>query len=223
VYYTVSEYSSPISSSVLMIDRQFQVIWGDRWTNILKIGSSVVNALVTGSLLYDQQNTSATMLTKPGALFFPILLFCLAAMSETTASFLGRPIVSRHQRFSFYRPTAFIFANIATDIAWMTVLFTLFFIPFYFIVHLQFNAARFFTAWFVYLLITLCLTSFYRMIGAWNKHFGIASQISGWCTMVMMVYTGESIRILRPALLIYLRVSHLLQRNACLVPMDRLY
>jgi ATP-binding cassette subfamily G (WHITE) protein 2 (SNQ2) len=184
-----------------MIDRQFQVLWGDRWTNILKIVSSVVMALVTGSLFYDQQNTSATMLTKPGALFFPILLFCLAAMSETTASFMGRPIVTRHKRFSFYRPTAFIFASVVTDVAWMIVLFTLFFIPFYFIVHLQFNAARFFTAWFVYLLITLCFTSFYRMIGAWNKHFGIASQISGWCTMVMLVYTGEFIRNLETCIL----------------------
>jgi ATP-binding cassette subfamily G (WHITE) protein 2 (SNQ2) len=43
--------------------------------------------------------------------------------------------------------------------------------------------------------MSLCFLSFFRMVGAWCRHFGIAAQISGVCIMGMMVYAGYLIPV----------------------------
>ncbi|KAH8673305.1 ABC-2 type transporter-domain-containing protein [Xylariales sp. PMI_506] len=175
--------------------RQFQIIWGDLWSNSLKAISALVVSLIAGSLFYDLQPTSASIFSKQSALFFPVLHFGLMGMSETTASFMGRPIFSRQKRLAFARPSAHAIACTLADIPIALVIFSVFEVVFYFMANFEHDAGKFFTQWFIYILNSLCLNSFYRMIGAWCKHFGLASQISGWCTMVMMVYAGYLIPV----------------------------
>jgi ABC-type multidrug transport system permease subunit len=148
-------------------------------------------ALVTGSLMYNLPEDSTSIFRKPGALFYPILLWCLNKMAETAASFEGRSILTRHKRLAFNRPGAYALACVLTDIPFVIFMFSLFNLIYYFMVGYQHDAGKFFTNWFIYLLVTLCFTSLYRTIGAWCKHFGLAAQISGWITMVMMVYAGK--------------------------------
>jgi ATP-binding cassette subfamily G (WHITE) protein 2 (SNQ2) len=175
--------------------RQFQVIWGDRLTLILNICSALIMSLVTASLFYNLQNDSSSIFPRPGALFFPILLFGLNAMSEVNASFLGRPIVSRHKRLAFTRPSAYAVANAITDIPVVLATVSLFELVFYFMVGFQHDAGKFFTQWILLVVMSLCFLSFFRMVGAWCRHFGIAAQISGVCIMGMMVYAGYLIPV----------------------------
>jgi ATP-binding cassette subfamily G (WHITE) protein 2 (SNQ2) len=171
--------------------RQIQVMWGDRWSNTMQIASAMIMALTTGSLFYNLPEDSTSIFPRPGAIFFPILFFALNKMSETTASFMGRRIVSRHKRLAFSRPSAFAIACMLTDIPLIIFTFTLFQIIFYFMTGQRMEAGVFFTSWIILILCTLCFASLYRMIGAWCKHFGFASQISGWITMVYLLYGGE--------------------------------
>ncbi|KAK8091733.1 ABC-2 type transporter-domain-containing protein [Apiospora hydei] len=175
--------------------RQFQILWGDRFTNGLQLASSIVMALVTGSLMYNLPGDSSSIFRRPGALFYPILLWGLNKMSETVASFMGRPIFTRHKRLGFNRPAAYAFACALTDVPFIVVMFSLFDIVYYFMVGYQHDVGRFFTQWLIYVLITLCFASLYRLIGAWCRHFGLAAQISGFMTMIMMVYAGYLIPI----------------------------
>ncbi|GKU08311.1 unnamed protein product [Fusarium langsethiae] len=175
--------------------RQFQILWGDRFSNGLQLASSLVMALVTGSLMYNLPEDSTSIFRLPGALFYPILLWCLNKMAETAASFEGRSILTRHKNLAFNRPGAYALASVLTDIPFVIFMFSLFNLIYYFMVGYQHDAGKFFTNWFIYLVTTLCFTSLYRTIGAWCKHFGLASQISGWITMVMMVYAGYLIPI----------------------------
>ncbi|UZP36820.1 hypothetical protein NXS19_004636 [Fusarium pseudograminearum] len=157
---------------------------------VLQLASSLIMALVTGSLMYNLPEDSTSIFRKPGALFYPILLWCLNKMAETAASFEGRAILTRHKRLAFNRPGAYALASVLTDIPFVIFMFSLFNVIYYFMVGYQHDAGKFFTNWFIYLVTTLCFTSLYRTIGAWCKHFGLAAQISGWITMVMMVYAG---------------------------------
>ncbi|RDW56738.1 ABC multidrug transporter [Coleophoma cylindrospora] len=170
--------------------RQFQIILGDKWSTCLKIASALVMGLVTSSLFYNLSTASDSIFLRPGALFFPILLFCMNSMSETAASFMGRPILARHKQLAFYRPAALSFASVISDIPVVLATMSLFQIIYYFMVHFQVDAGKFFTNWFINVLSALTLTSFFRMVGAWSTTFGLASQISGWSTMIMMIYTG---------------------------------
>jgi ATP-binding cassette subfamily G (WHITE) protein 2 (SNQ2) len=175
--------------------RQYQIIWGDRLTNILNISSAVIMSLVTASLFYNLQPDSSSIFPRPGALFFPILLFGLNAMSEVQASFLGRPIISRHKRLAYTRPAAYAIAKTVMDIPLVVITISLFQIIYYFMVGFQHNAGKFFTQWVLLVAMTLCFLSFFRTIGAWCRHFGMASQIAGACIMGIMVYAGYLIPV----------------------------
>ncbi|RBR01899.1 hypothetical protein FVER53263_20899 [Fusarium verticillioides] len=192
----LSRVGSPYHASfykqvMALTKRQFEILWGDRWSNALQLASSIIMALVVGSLNYNLPSTSQSIFTRPGALFFPIMLWAMNMMSETVASFMGRPILTRHKRMAFNRPAAYAVACILTDIPVVCFMYSLFELVYYFMVGFQkHSAGNFFTLWFVYLLNTLCFTSLYRSIGAWCRHFGLASQLSGFVTMLTMVYAG---------------------------------
>ncbi|KAJ5296249.1 uncharacterized protein N7443_007142 [Penicillium atrosanguineum] len=170
--------------------RQFQIMWGDKFSLIVKVASAIIQALVCGSLFYNLPDDSSSIFLRPGVLFFPVLYFLLESMSETTASFMGRPILSRQKRFGFYRPTAFCIANAITDVPVVMIQVTSFSLILYFMATLQMDAGRFFTFWIIIIIQTLCFIQLFRTVGAVCKTFGNASKISGLLSTIFFVYGG---------------------------------
>lgn len=164
---------------------------GDRLSLAVKVGSAIIQALVCGSLFYDLPLTSQSIFLRPGALYFPVLYFLLESMSETTASFMGRPILVRHKRFGFYRPTAFCIANAITDIPIVLLQVSCFSLILYFMSAMQMDAGKFFTYWIVINALTLCFLQMFRAVGAVFSNFGTASQLSGILSTVFFVYSGK--------------------------------
>jgi ABC-2 type transporter. len=160
--YTAGLWSQVASCTV----RQFQIMWGDKFSLVVKVASAIIQALVSGSLFYNLSDDSSSIFLRPGALFFPILYFLLESMSETTASFMGRPILSRQKRFGFYRPTAFCIANAITDLPVVITQVTCFSLILYFMAGLQMDAGRFFTFWIIVIIQTLCFIQLFRAVGA---------------------------------------------------------
>ncbi|KAJ5357977.1 hypothetical protein N7541_005135 [Penicillium brevicompactum] len=186
-----SPYNASLLNQVMACTiRQSQIIWGDRISLIIKVASALIQALVSGSLFYNLANTSSSTFLRPGALFFPLMYFCMQSLSETTSSFMGRPILGRQKRFAFYRPTAYCIASVFTDIPVVLLQVTVFTIVYYWMCAFQADAGKFFTFWIILNATTLCFLSFYRMIGANCNKFGNASKISGFFTTIMMIYTG---------------------------------
>ena len=162
----------------------------DRLSLGIKVFSATVQALVCGSLFYNLPKTSESIFLRPGVLFFPILYFLMEAMSETTASFMGRPILARQKRFGFYRPTAFCIANALTDIPVVMLQVTIFSLILYFMAGLQMHAGKFFTFWIVVNVSNLAFLQLFRMVGALCGRFGTASQLTGLLSTVFFVYGG---------------------------------
>ncbi|KAL5049175.1 hypothetical protein BDW71DRAFT_217786 [Aspergillus fruticulosus] len=170
--------------------RQFQIMAGDKLSLIIKLVSSIIQALVCGSLFYNLKMDSSSIFLRPGVLFFPCLYYLLESMSETTSSFMGRPILSRHKRFGFYRPTAFCIANAITDIPITIVQVSCFSLILYFMSALQMDAGKFFTFWIIIIANTLCCMQMFRAVGALCKRFGLASQLTGLISTIGFVYGG---------------------------------
>lgn len=164
---------------------------GDRLSLAIKVVSAIIQALVCGSLFYNLPDTSQSIFLRPGVLFFPVLYFLLESMSETTASFMGRPILVRHKRFGFYRPTAFCIANAITDIPVVMLQVTCFTLIIYFMSGLQADAGKFFTCWIIVNASTLCFCQLFRAVGAMFSHFGTASYVTGLLSTVFFVYGGK--------------------------------
>ncbi|GKZ43326.1 hypothetical protein AbraIFM66951_004058 [Aspergillus brasiliensis] len=190
---------SPLTVSFLTqvtacVVRQYQIIWGDKPTLIIKQVSNLIQALIAGSLFYDSPSSSAGLFTKGGALFFSILYNSLMALSEVTDSFTGRPVMIKHKHFGYYHPAAFCIAQIAADIPIILFSITIFGIVLYFMVGLKVTAAAFFTYWISLFAITMCLTALFRAIGAAFATFDAASKISGLLISATVIYAGYMIQ-----------------------------
>lgn len=180
----------PIFTNKPFPTRQFQIILSDRLSLAVKLISATIQALVCGSLFYNLPATSTSIFLRPGALFFPVLYFLMEAMSETTASFTGRPILARHKRFGFYRPLAFCIANALTDIPVVILQVSVFSLLLYFMAALQTDAGKFFTFWIIVCANNLAFLQLFRAVGALCKRFGMASQLTGLLSTVFFVYGG---------------------------------
>lgn len=189
---------SPLTVSFLAqvracVTRQYQIIWGDKATFMIKQGSTIVQALISGSLFYNAPDNSAGLFIKGGSLFLALLFNALLAMSEVTDSYTGRPILAKHKNFAFFNPAAFCIAQIAADVPILFFQVTSFIVVLYWMTALKATAAAFFTCWFVVYLTTFAMTAFFRMIGAGFPNFDAASKVSGFSVTALLLYIGYQI------------------------------
>ncbi|KAF7950024.1 hypothetical protein EAE96_007327 [Botrytis aclada] len=190
---------SPLTTSFMVqvkscIIRQYQIIWGDKATFIIKQFSTLVQALIAGSLFYNAPANSSGLFVKSGALFLSLLFNALLAMSEVTDSFSGRPVLAKHKAFALYHPAAFCIAQIAADIPILFVQISHFSLVIYFMVGLRQDAGAFFTYWILIFAATMCMTALFRAIGAAFSTFDAASKVSGFLISALVMYTGYMIK-----------------------------
>ena len=174
--------------------RQYQIIWGDKATFIIKQLSTLAQALIAGSLFYNAPANSSGLFVKSGALFLSLLFNALLAMSEVTDSFSGRPVLAKHKAFAFYHPAAFCIAQIAADIPVLLVQVSHFSLVMYFMVGLRQDAGAFFTYWILIFAATMCMTALFRAVGAGFSTFDAASKVSGFLVSALIMYTGYMIQ-----------------------------
>ncbi|KKY24924.1 putative abc multidrug [Phaeomoniella chlamydospora] len=182
-----------VAQTKACVTRQYQIIWGDKATFVIKQVSSIAQALIAGSLFYNAPDNSSGLFLKGGALFFGLLFNSLMSMSEVTDSFSGRPILAKHKAFAFYHPAAFCLGQIAADIPVLLIQITSFALILYWMVGLTATAGAFFTFWIILFSVTMCMTAFFRACGAAFPNFDAASKVSGFAVSALIIYTGYMI------------------------------
>ncbi|CEL10431.1 hypothetical protein ASPCAL13550 [Aspergillus calidoustus] len=175
------------------IQRQYQIIRGDSAVLFIKQGTNLIQALTSGSLFYNAPDTSTGIFIKSGGIFVALLFNCLVAQSEVTDSFFGRPVLAKHRKFALHHPAALCLAQIITDIPIILFQVSVFSVVIYFLVGLRSSAEAFFTFWFIILSATMCLTAFFRAVGAGFKTFDDASKFSGVSVTALLLYVGYMI------------------------------
>lgn len=181
-----------LCNSISQLLRQIQITRGDWQSNLLQVCSSLIIAIITGSLYFNLPNNSSSLFAKTGALCFPVLYFAMTRMSETTASLSGKQIISRQKRLALCRPSAYALAWALTDVPIIAAVLSLFQIIYYFLVGFERQVDKFFICYLFLILLTLSYASMYRMIGAWCRHAGFAFQVNGLITTMFLVYIGGS-------------------------------
>lgn len=142
--------------------RQYQILWGEKSTFLIKQVLSLAMSLIAGACFYNSPDTSAGLFTKGGAVFFSLLYNCIVAMSEVTESFKGRPVLVKHKSFGFYHPSAFCLAQITADIPVLLLQCTIFTVVIYWMTGLKATASAFFTFWAI-LWATTLVSEHHRM------------------------------------------------------------
>lgn len=172
------------------ITRQYQIIWGDKPTLVIKQVATLIQALVVGSLYYASPEDSTGLFFRAGSIFFALLYNSLTALAEVTDSFAGRPVLAKHKSFALYHPAAFCVAQIVADIPTMLFQVTQFSLVLYFLSGLRPEAGAFFTFLFIIFSVAMCMTAVFRSIGAAFSTFDGATKVSGFWFAAVVVYTG---------------------------------
>ncbi|CAG8003807.1 unnamed protein product [Penicillium olsonii] len=177
----------------ICVERQYQILWGDKATFIIKQVATLAQALIAGSLFYSAPDNSGGLFIKSGALFFSLLYQSLLAMSEVTESFSGRPVLIKHKGFAYFHPAAFCLAQIAADIPVLLFQISIFGLIVYFMVGLTMSASAFFSYWIIIFTTTMAMTALFRAVGAVFSTFDGASKVSGLLIMCTVLYSGYMI------------------------------
>ncbi|KAF8314186.1 ABC transporter [Clavulina sp. PMI_390] len=170
--------------------RQYQLMWNDKASLVIKQGSSIVQSIILGSLFYNLQYSTADIFTRSGTLFFILLFNALLGMTEVTASFTGRSILAKHKSFALFHPSSMVLAQVLADLPILVFQVSVFMLPIYFMTNLKRSGAAFFTLWIITYVTTLALTAFFRMIGFSFSTFEGASGVSGISIGLLILYAG---------------------------------
>jgi ABC-type multidrug transport system ATPase subunit/ABC-type multidrug transport system permease subunit len=190
-----SVYSIPFYLQLwALAKRQFLLKWQDKFSLVVSWITSIVIALVIGSVWLDLPKTSDGAFTRGGVLFISLLFNAFQAFSELASTMIGRPIVNKHRAFAFHRPSALWIAQIGVDLLFATVQIFVFSIIVYFMTHLVRDAGAFFI--FVLMVVTgyLAMTLFFRTVGCLCPDFDVAIRLAATIITLFVLTSGYLIQ-----------------------------
>jgi ABC-type multidrug transport system ATPase subunit len=133
--------------------RHYQIHLTDRSAWIAEAFGTIAQALVLGTLFWNQEAVTQGLYTRSSALFFCALIMVLQATAEFGNTFAQRPILLKQRALCFYRPAAYALGQILADIPWKAI-FVLYSVPIYWLVNFKRDAGSFFT-WYLSLYVSL--------------------------------------------------------------------
>ncbi|KAF2021330.1 hypothetical protein BU24DRAFT_19386 [Aaosphaeria arxii CBS 175.79] len=190
-----SVYSIPFYLQLwALAKRQFLLKWQDKFSLVVSWITSIVIAIVTGTVWLDLPKTSEGAFTRGGVLFIALLFNAFQAFSELASTMLGRPIINKHRAFTFHRPSALWIAQIGVDLLFSSVQILVFSIIVYFMTNLVRDAGAFFI--FVLMIITgyLAMTLFFRTVGCLCPDFDVAIRLAATIITLFVLTSGYLIQ-----------------------------
>ena len=189
---------SPVSANFftqvqIAIIRYYQLLWGDKSTVFIKQATTLVQALIGGSLFYAAPANNLGLFIKAGAIFFSTLYHALLALGEVTDSFTGRPVLAKHRSFALYHPAAVVLAQVIADAPVLLFQVIQFSTVLYWMTGLRGTAAAFFTFLLISYLNALTMTQYFRAVGAAFPTFDAATKVSGLTFVSFFMYMGYMI------------------------------
>lgn len=189
-----SVYSVPFHLQAwYLMKRQFLIKWQDKFSLVISWITSIVIAIVLGTVWLKVPQTSAGAFTRGGLLFISLLFNALQAFSELGTTMLGRPIVNKHRAYTFHRPSALWIAQIVVDVAFSATQILVFSIIVYFMCGLVLDAGAFFTFYIVIIMGFLAMTLFFRAIGCICPDFDYAIKFVAIIITLFVLTSGYMI------------------------------
>lgn len=184
------QYALPLYQQIMYCTtRQVRIIQHNYSALLVEAMCIVVQSLILGTLFRNQKRDTGSLFIFASALFYSVLVPALQAMAEFRSTFAQRPLILKHKRYRLYRPMAYGFGLIMTDIVWKV--FVIFWnIPLYFLTGFQQNAGNFFI-WFVVVYIEhLALSMFFRSVAVFSSNMYRAVLPVGIFFNMYVLYTG---------------------------------
>ncbi|KAL1601905.1 ATP-binding cassette transporter snq2 [Nothophoma quercina] len=190
-----SVYSIPFHLQVwALAKRQFLLKWQDKFSLVVSWFTSLVVAIIIGTVWLDLPDTSAGAFTRGGVMFIALLFNAFQAFSELASTMLGRPIINKHRAFTFHRPSALWIAQIGVDLVFAAAQILVFSIIVYFMTGLARDAGAFFTFFLMIVTGYLAMTLFFRTVGCLCPDFDVAIRLAATIITLFVLTSGYLIQ-----------------------------
>jgi ATP-binding cassette, subfamily G (WHITE), member 2, SNQ2 len=176
------------------MQRQFLIKWQDKFSLVVSWITSIVIAIVLGTVWLNLPKTSAGAFTRGGLLFISLLFNAFQAFSELASTMIGRPIVNKHKAYTFHRPSALWIAQITVDLAFSAVQILIFSIIVYFMCGLVREAGAFFIFYLIIVSGYLAMTLFFRTVGCFCPDFDYAIKFAATIITLFVITSGYIIQ-----------------------------
>ena len=181
-----SVYTTSLLSQIgNLMRRQTLIKWQDKFSLYVSWATSIFVAIILGTVWLKLPQTSEGAFTRGGLLFIALLFNAFQAFGELGGIMLGRPLVSKHRAFTFYRPGALWLAQIFVDGLFAAAKIIVFSTMVYFMCGLALDAGAFFI--FILVIITgyLVMTVFFRTVGCVCPDFDVALR---WAIVIVTFF-----------------------------------
>ncbi len=192
---TKSVYSIPFYLQMwALIRRQTLLKWQDKFSLVVAWVTSIVVAIILGTVWLDLPQTSAGAFTRGGLLFISLLFNAFKAFGELASTMLGRQIVNKHRAYTFHRPSALWIGQIVVDMLFASVQILVFCIMVYFMCGLVLDAGAFFFFYLIVITGYLAMTLFFRTVGCLCPDFDIAIRTAAAIITFFVLTSGYLIQ-----------------------------
>ena len=179
----------------LCLWRGFRRLAADPSLTITQLIGNSINALIVGSLFYNQQHTTVSLQSRSALLFFAVLLNAFSSALEILMLYAQRPIVEKHTRYALYHPSAEAFASIMTDIPSKVLNAIGFNLVLYFLTNLRREPGAFFFFLMFSFVLTLVMSMIFRTIASVSRSLVQALVPTAIFIIAIVIYTGFTIPI----------------------------
>jgi ATP-binding cassette subfamily G (WHITE) protein 2 (SNQ2) len=186
-----SVYTIPFYLQIwALMQRQFLLKWQDKFSLAVSWITSILIAIVLGTVYLDLPKTSAGAFTRGGVLFISLLFNAFSAFGELASTMLGRGIINKHRQYAFHRPSALWVAQIFVDAIFAAVQIFVFSVIVYFMTNLARDAGSFFTFFLLLVSGYLAMTLFFRTVGALCPDFDFALKFAAIVITCFVLTSG---------------------------------
>ncbi|KAK3347296.1 ATP-binding cassette transporter [Lasiosphaeria hispida] len=162
----------------------------DPWPTVGIMGGNTVLGLIMSSLFYNLKEDTASFYGRSVVLFMAILFNAFASILELMTLYAQRPIVEKHARYAFHRPSAESYASVLVDLPVKVAGAVSFNLVFYFMTNLNRAAGNFFFYLLVMFLVILAMSGIFRFIGSLSRTESQAMVPATVLLLALLIFTG---------------------------------
>ncbi|KAJ7621201.1 ATP binding cassette transporter [Roridomyces roridus] len=179
----------------LCLWRGFQRLRGNPEITITALLGNIITALVVGSVFYNLKHNTASFFSRGALLFFCLLTAAFGSALEMLTLYAQRPIVEKHTRYAFYRPSAEAFASMLTDIPNKIANAIVITLTYYFLTNLRREPSAYFFFLLISFSLTLTMSMFFRFVASASRTLSQALAPAAVMILAFIIYSGFVIPI----------------------------
>lgn len=174
----------------MCMTRGFQRLVGDYSMSLSTVIGNSIMAFIISSIFYNLDQTTSSFYYRGAALFFAILFNAMSSALEILTLYAQRPIVEKHNRYAFYRPSAEAISSFVVDMPTKIVTSVIFNLTLYFMVNLRREVGPFFIFFLFSFFSTLIMSMLFRTVASITRSISEALTPASLLILALITTTG---------------------------------